>query len=124
MEFNYIEILDLDSAIMWFHDVFKKANDYPAWVKTPEDKAVELALDGMGDSMTHLLGFWISEPPLPTLVQYFNGLGIYYALDMTEIVVRSYHRHINKKEIDLESQVDKIRDYWDSVSPKMNEGLM
>lgn len=124
MNVKYIDIQNLDAAILWFHEVFKKANDYSAWIKTPEDKAVELAIGGMGDAMTHLLGFWINDPPLPTLVKYFNQLGIYYGTDMTEIVIRSYHRKINGNDININQQVKKIRDYWDSVSPKMNEGLM
>lgn len=46
------------------------------------------------------------------LSKYFNELGIYHPDDMSGIILRSYHRYLNGKEIKLEEQIKYYRDYW------------
>lgn len=123
MNFKYIDILNLDEAIMWFHEVFHKAHDYDSWVKAEEDLAVQLAVDGTGEAIKIVLGFWLTDVQ-PTLVVFFNNLGIYHADDMCEIIIRSYHRKENKRGLALDQQIKTIRNHWDIVSPEMNKGKM
>ena len=47
------------------------------------------------------------------LSKYFNDLGIYHPDDMSGIILDSYHRHLNNKEIKLEEQVKYYQDYWE-----------
>ena len=123
MDFKYINILNLDEAVSWFHEVFKRANDHVPWVQEEENLAVELAMDGIGEMIKIVLGFWITDAR-PTLVVFFNDLGIYHEDDMCEIIMRSYHRRENNNEIALDRQIKVIRDHWNIVSPEMNKGKM
>ncbi len=45
------------------------------------------------------------------LSKYFNDLEIYHPDDMSGIILVSYHRHLNNKEIKLEEQVKYYQDY-------------
>jgi hypothetical protein len=80
-------------------------------------------MDGTGEVIKAILGFWLTDTR-PTLVVFFNDLGIYHADDMCEIIMRSYHRRENKGNIALDQQIKVIRDHWDIVSPEMNKGKM
>lgn len=48
------------------------------------------------------------------LSKYFNDLGIDHPEDMSGIILDSYHRHLNKKEIRLEEQVKYYENYWEN----------
>ncbi len=48
------------------------------------------------------------------LSKYFNDLGIYHPDDMSGIILESYHRHLNNKELKLEEQIKYYQDYWES----------
>ena len=41
---------------------------------------------------------------------------------MSSIILTSFHRKINSKDINLESQIDFYRKYWEKVDPKVNLG--
>jgi hypothetical protein len=40
---------------------------------------------------------------------YLNGLGIVYPDDMTTFMLISYHRHLNKKDLEIEKRVKEIQ---------------
>jgi hypothetical protein len=48
------------------------------------------------------------------LSKYFNEMEIYHPDDMSGIILVSYHRHLNNKEIKLEEQIRYYQDYWES----------
>lgn len=45
------------------------------------------------------------------LSKYFNDLGVYHPEEMSGIILRSYHRHLNNIEIKLEEQIKFYQDY-------------
>ncbi|MGV0757594.1 DUF6794 domain-containing protein [Empedobacter brevis] len=49
------------------------------------------------------------------LSKYFNDLGVHHPDDMSGIILDSYHRYLNNKEIKLEEQVKYYQDYWENV---------
>ncbi|WP_265129474.1 DUF6794 domain-containing protein [Chryseobacterium oranimense] len=49
------------------------------------------------------------------LSKYFNDLNIYHPDDMSGIILVSYHRHLNNREIRLEEQVKYYQDYWENA---------
>lgn len=49
------------------------------------------------------------------LSKYFNDLHIYHPDDMSGIILVSYHRHLNNKEIRLEEQIKYYQDYWENA---------
>ncbi|MCQ9634762.1 hypothetical protein MP477_07310 [Chryseobacterium sp. WG23] len=56
------------------------------------------------------------------LSKYFNDLKIYHPDDMSGIILVSYHRYLNSKEIKLEEQVKYYQDYWESSEKKARKG--
>lgn len=49
----------------------------------------------------------------PELVKYFNDeLGVFHADDMSSIILKSYHRKLNGKPLDLEKQAKYYQDFW------------
>lgn len=49
------------------------------------------------------------------LKRYFNRKDIYHPDDMSGIILKSYYRHLNKKDIDLKNQIKYYQDYWEGV---------
>ena len=49
---------------------------------------------------------------------YFKELGIFHADDMSSIILTSYHRRLNGKEINLDEQVRKYIEYWKGSEKK------
>ena len=47
------------------------------------------------------------------LSKYFNELEIFHPDDMSGIILVSYHRFLNNKEIRLEEQIKYYKDYWE-----------
>ncbi|WP_430613213.1 DUF6794 domain-containing protein [Flavobacterium sp. JP2137] len=48
------------------------------------------------------------------LSKYFNDLGIYDPDDMSGIILDSYHRNLNNREIKLEEQIKYYQEYWEN----------
>lgn len=48
----------------------------------------------------------------PGIVSYFNDLGIYHGDDISSIIILSFHRHLNKKPMKIEEQVQRFKDFW------------
>lgn len=48
------------------------------------------------------------------LSKHFNDLGIYHPDDMSGIILTSYHRYLNNKEINLNEQIKYYQDYWEN----------
>lgn len=55
------------------------------------------------------------------LTKYFNGLGIYNAEDMSGIIIKSYLRHLQMKEINLHQQIQECKNYKREALIKENE---
>lgn len=55
------------------------------------------------------------------LCKYFFKLGIYHPDDMSSIILKSFHRKLNNKEIDLESQVNFYKEYWKEINKEQKD---
>jgi hypothetical protein len=55
-------------------------------------------------------GVWIRANWLSggRLQKYFNDLGVNNTDDMSEIILRSYHRYLHKRDIDISKQVQNV----------------
>ncbi len=64
----------------------------------------------------HSFGMWIRNKWQlwggSRLSKYFNELGIYHPDDMSGIILTSYHRWLNDKQIELSEQVQFYQAYW------------
>jgi uncharacterized protein YbaR (Trm112 family) len=73
---------------------------------------------GLGRWLRNEWELW-SVPENSRLVDYFHELGITHADDMSSIILTSYHRHLNGKEIKLEEQIKHYQDYWKEYEEKV-----
>ncbi|MEX0997950.1 MAG: DUF6794 domain-containing protein [Flavobacteriaceae bacterium] len=51
------------------------------------------------------------------LAVYFNNIGIFHPDDMSGILLISYHRHINDKDLEIDKQIDYYKKYWLVIQP-------
>ena len=79
-----------------------------------EDDFTAKAHFGFGRWMRNNWGLWGGS----RLRTYFNKIEIYHPDDMSGIILDSYHRYLNKKEIKLEKQIIFYQDYWSKVKEK------
>jgi hypothetical protein len=111
---------NLDEAL----DFLVKVNNYDSAIRflksTDEDSFVSEQHHSTGMALRNEWGLWEKESELS---KWFNNIGIYHADDMSSIIMTSFHRLINTKDIDLESQVKHYIDYWDDVDPLVNKGF-
>src|SRR6185436_3914447 len=55
------------------------------------------------------------------LAKWFNSIGIYHPDDMSGIILTSYHRYLNHREIDLDGQVKYYQAYWKKMEEMQNK---
>jgi hypothetical protein len=48
----------------------------------------------------------------PAIVEFFNNIGITHADDMSSIILKSLHRKVRGREIDLDTEVKHYQNYW------------
>lgn len=46
------------------------------------------------------------------LKEYFNGIGIHHADDMSGIIIESFWHHLRNESLDLDNQVIFYREFW------------
>lgn len=84
--------------------------------KMTEDAFVAATHHGLGKNLRNLWGLWETSE----LVQYFHAMGIHHPDDMSGIILRSYHRRLMDKPLDLERQVQFYKDFWGKVKNGSN----
>jgi len=50
-----------------------------------------------------------------SLYHYFESKGIFHPDDISSIILTSFHRQLNNREIDLDGQVKRYLDYWNKA---------
>lgn len=83
----------------------------------PEEKAVSGTHHGLGMWIRNNWHLWGGQTVSP-LAKYFNDMGIRHPDDMSGIILTSFHRHLNNKDIKLEEQRKFYKDYWEKVRQK------
>lgn len=63
----------------------------------------------LGRSLRNGWNLWDESAPLH---KYFLNSGIFHADDMSGIIIDSYHRYLNGKDIDLDGQIKFYKDFW------------
>ena len=100
---------ELEVAFKYINDAWEKGK-VDKFKNKPEDRA---ALDehfGLGLFLRNTLLRNHGESEI--LLSFFNKLGIFHIDDMSGIILTSYHRRLNNKEINLQEQVDAYLKYW------------
>jgi len=55
------------------------------------------------------------------LKQYFKDIEIHHPDDMSSIVITSFHRYLNGKEIKLDEQIKYYKDYWEAMEKEKSQ---
>lgn len=80
------------------------------WFRTAiEAEAIAQSHHGLGGWIRNNWGFWKKEGKL---YEFLSQLGLHHPDDMSGVILTSYHRHLNKKEIDLDGQIKDYIEFW------------
>jgi hypothetical protein len=96
-------------------DCFTQINLF--WADSTKQKMKNLTENEFSGRLHHGFGMWMRNNWQlwggSRLSKYFNDKGIFHPDDMSGIILDSYHRTLNRKEIKLEDQVKYYQDYWE-----------
>lgn len=104
---NYIP-KDLNGALSYLNCVWPDKDKEDFKSKDEKEAVTELHM-GTGQAIRNGWELWKGKN---SLYRYFKSKGIFHPDDMSSIILTSFHRQLNKKEIELESQVKYYKDYW------------
>ncbi|MBZ0166811.1 MAG: hypothetical protein K8I00_08385 [Candidatus Omnitrophica bacterium] len=76
------------------------------FMQAPEQDVVRYRI-GLGFWLRNRWGLWQNSE----LKQYFSEMGITDPDEMSQIILTSFHRHLNKKDIQLQQQIRLIQQY-------------
>lgn len=79
--------------------------------KNKEEKDVVSYHHSLGRWIRNNWGLWSES----RLVKYFNSIGINHPDDMSGIILDSFYRHLNNKDIRLAEQVKYYQEYWERL---------
>lgn len=82
--------------------------DLKEFKNLPEDEVSGQSHFGIGLWIRNNWNLWGGS----RLSFYFNSLGIKHPDDMSGIVLNSYHRFLNNRDIDLNGQISHYQQYW------------
>ena len=91
-------------------EVFGESQEDKAWfISSIEDEAV--------GNLHHSLGAWIRKEwglweKKSDIYNVFAKMDIWHADDISSIIITSYHRRLNNKELKLSEQVQEYIQYW------------
>ena len=95
-------------------DCFKQIDSF--WNDSTKLKVKQSTEDEFTGRAHHGFGMWMRNNWQlwggSRLSKYFNEMGINHPDDMSGIILDSYHRHLNNKEIKLDEQIQYYKDYW------------
>jgi len=101
---------NLNECFEVLNDIFNESESDKVWFKsTEEDKILGTLHHGLGMWIRNEWGLWKKESDM---YNYFNKMGLWHADDMSSVILTSYHRFVNGKELGLKEQINHYLDYW------------
>ncbi len=98
-------------------DCFNQINSF--WQDSTKLKYSKLEERDFTVRMHFGLGLWMRNNwslwGESRLSKYFNDMGINHPDDMSGIILDSYHRYLNKKDLKIEEQIKYYKDYWENA---------
>lgn len=89
--------------------IMSEAEDGDWFKNADEEEAVVKSHHGLGRWIRNNWGLWTQDSKL---FEYLSKLGLHHADDMSGVILTSYHRHLNKKELGLDAQIKHYIDFW------------
>ena len=84
-------------------DTFRNKDEFAATIQLHH---------GYGTWIRNHWGLWRGRNPL---YKYFKGFGLFHPDDMSDIILVSFHRRLNDKDIKLEEQIQRYKEFWDKA---------
>ena len=103
---------NLDEAVLYFQQNWTK-QQLDSFKMKDERKAVADIHFGAG---MWLRNNWVRGDRDTMFANYFHSLGIFAPDDISSIVFTSLHRTLNKKDINLDKQIEPYKIYWKEIS--------
>lgn len=101
---------NLSECFMALDNIFSESAEEATWFKsTEEEEAVSAFHMGFGQDIRNKWGLWTRDTEL---YKVFSNMGLWHADDMSSVILTSYHRKINGRELALKEQVQYFMDYW------------
>lgn len=85
--------------------------------KDENDATAELHM-GTGQGIRNDWGLWEGKN---SLYRFFKSKGISHPDDISSIILTSFHRHLNNRQIDLDGQIKYYKDYWQKAREKYDK---
>jgi uncharacterized phage protein (TIGR01671 family) len=92
-------------------------NSLTEWLELDEGDARTMVHNSLGRSIRNEWGLWEKRGEL---YEYFMSNGIWHADDMSDIILTSFYRKLNKKDIDLKGQFQRHIEYWKNEKNEQN----
>lgn len=101
---------NINECFIELDSIFSKSpQELELFKKEEETTAVALAHHGIGRWIRNNWGFWTKTSKLYNTM---NDMQLWHPDDMSSVILKSYHRHINNKEINLKEQIDHYINFW------------
>jgi hypothetical protein len=98
-----------------------KIQDMDKNLKMDEDSFVSLSHFGLGQWIRNEWGLWyVTKTPFwkDTLQGHFRDMGLHHPDDMSGVILRSYHRLKNGKDLDLSDQIRGYMKFWENQNKR------
>lgn len=99
----------LSECFEQLNTILSEAPDGDWFKDADEDDAIAQSHHGLGTWIRNNWGLWEENSELHS---YFKKLGLKHPDDMSGVILTSYHRHLNGKELGLDEQVRYYIDFW------------
>lgn len=109
---------NLNDAIS-FLDCQWSEKDKEDFKNKPEDDAVTELHFGTGQAIRNNWGLW--KKGKNRLELFFKLRGISHPDDISSIILTSFHRHLNNKDIELKNQVKDYKEYWKKAKERYKD---
>jgi hypothetical protein len=106
-------------------DCFQQINSF--WPDSVKQRMAALTEDDFSVRLHFGLGLWMRNNWQlwggSRLSKYFNDTGIYHPDDMSGIILTSYHRRLNGKNIELNEQIASYKQYWKQANEEEKQRM-
>ncbi len=107
---NEIKIpTNLSECFEQLNKILSEAPDGDWFKEAEEDEAIEQSHHGLGTWIRNNWGLWEDSGDLH---KYFHRLGLNHPDDMSGVILKSYHRHLNDKDLELDGQIKYYAEFW------------
>ncbi|NMH24216.1 DUF6794 domain-containing protein [Flavobacterium solisilvae] len=96
-------------------------NDKDIFKNKEEQDAVSEIHFSTGLNIRNSWGLWGKRRN--SLKRYFIRKGVFHPDDISSIILTSFHRHINNKEIGLDEQIKHYKEYWKKAKVKKEKEI-